>query len=144
MASLLTTMYELFKSSPSAQPLSPHLTFKQSTSCITINSFTFLDQGAGDAGPGSTPSSPATPSRAAQLLRQGLISPVHHVDPCASPSSNSRARGQFGKPQRASKGTTSHQLRQFAEATLGSGSLRKAVKLPEGEDLNEWLAVNGT
>jgi MOB kinase activator 1 len=26
---------------------------------------------------------------------------------------------------------------------LGSGSLRKAVKLPEGEDLNEWLAVNG-
>jgi MOB kinase activator 1 len=34
-------------------------------------------------------------------------------------------------------------LRQFAEATLGSGSLRKAVKLPEGEDLNEWLAVNG-
>jgi len=33
-------------------------------------------------------------------------------------------------------------LRQFAEATLGSGSLRKAVRLPEGEDLNEWLAVN--
>lgn len=26
---------------------------------------------------------------------------------------------------------------------MGSGSLRKAVKLPEGEDLNEWLAVNG-
>jgi MOB kinase activator 1 len=35
-------------------------------------------------------------------------------------------------------------LRQFAEATLGSGSLKKAVKLPEGEDLNEWLAVNST
>lgn len=54
---------------------------------------------------------------------------------------NARTRGQF-KPQRANKGTTSYQLRQFAEATLGSGSLRKAVKLPEGEDLNEWLAVN--
>jgi MOB kinase activator 1 len=26
---------------------------------------------------------------------------------------------------------------------LGSGSLKKAVKLPEGEDINEWLAVNG-
>lgn len=25
---------------------------------------------------------------------------------------------------------------------MGSGSLRKAVRLPEGEDLNEWLAVN--
>jgi len=34
-------------------------------------------------------------------------------------------------------------LRQFAEATLGSGSLKKVVKLPEGEDINEWLAVNG-
>ena len=55
---------------------------------------------------------------------------------------NARTRGQF-KPKHASKGTSSYQLRQFAEATLGSGSLRKAVKLPEGEDLSEWLAVNG-
>ncbi|KAL8672766.1 MAG: hypothetical protein Q9168_002792 [Polycauliona sp. 1 TL-2023] len=54
---------------------------------------------------------------------------------------NARARGQF-KPRNANKGTSSYQLRQFAEATLGSGSLRKAVKLPEGEDLSEWLAVN--
>lgn len=54
---------------------------------------------------------------------------------------NARTRGQF-KPKHASKGTSSYQLRQFAEATLGSGSLRKAVKLPEGEDLGEWLAVN--
>lgn len=55
---------------------------------------------------------------------------------------NARTRGQF-KPRNATKGTSSYQLRQFAEATLGSGSLRKAVKLPEGEDLSEWLAVNG-
>ncbi len=55
---------------------------------------------------------------------------------------NARTRGQF-KPKHASKGTSSYQLRQFAEATLGSGSLRKAVKLPDGEDLSEWLAVNG-
>jgi MOB kinase activator 1 len=26
--------------------------------------------------------------------------------------------------------------------TLGSGNLEMAVELPEGEDLNEWLAVN--
>ena len=31
---------------------------------------------------------------------------------------------------------------RYAEATLGSGNLAAAVKLPEGEDLNEWLAVN--
>ena len=57
-------------------------------------------------------------------------------------TSNARTRGSF-KPRNANKGTSSYQLRQFAEATLGSGSLRKAVKLPEGEDLSEWLAVNG-
>lgn len=55
--------------------------------------------------------------------------------------SNARTRGQF-KPRNTNKGTSSYQLRQFAEATLGSGSLRKAVKLPEGEVLSEWLAVN--
>ena len=31
-----------------------------------------------------------------------------------------------------------------AAATLGSGNLRLAVMLPEGEDLNEWVAVNST
>lgn len=33
-------------------------------------------------------------------------------------------------------------MKKYAEATLGSGNLRMAVVLPEGEDLNEWLAVN--
>lgn len=33
-------------------------------------------------------------------------------------------------------------LRKYAEETLGEGSLRKVVRLPEGEDENEWLAVN--
>ena len=58
------------------------------------------------------------------------------------------------------EGTKQYQLRKYAEATLvrfrlcnvdirrsdlqkGSGNLRLAVKLPEGEDLNEWLAVHG-
>ncbi|RAL66094.1 hypothetical protein DID88_005753 [Monilinia fructigena] len=54
---------------------------------------------------------------------------------------NQRTRNQF-RPRNAHKGTTSYQLRQYAEATLGGGSLRKVVKLPEGEDENEWLAVN--
>jgi hypothetical protein len=34
------------------------------------------------------------------------------------------------------------QLRKHIDATLGSGNLREAVKLPTGEDLNEWLADN--
>lgn len=31
---------------------------------------------------------------------------------------------------------------KHAAATLGSGNLRNAVALPDGEDLNEWVAVN--
>jgi MOB kinase activator 1 len=57
-------------------------------------------------------------------------------------SSNPRTRAPF-KPQKTNRGTSSWQLKQYAEATLGSGSLRKAVRLPEGEDKDEWLAVNG-
>lgn len=34
------------------------------------------------------------------------------------------------------------QLRKHIDATLGSGNLREAVRLPPGEDANEWLAVN--
>ena len=36
------------------------------------------------------------------------------------------------------------QLRKHIDATLGSGNLREAVRLPPGEDINEWLAVNST
>ena len=94
-----------------------------------------------------------TPSRSSTSSPLSLEDPLrqHHTEdtlpvkahsspPC--PRSNARTRNQF-KPRAANKGTSSYQLRQFAEATLGSGSLRKAVKLPDGEDLNEWLAVNG-
>lgn len=66
-----------------------------------------------------------------------------HLSLLADDHRNSRTRAPF-KPNKAGRGTSSWQLKQFAEATLGSGSLRKAVKLPEGEDLNEWLAVNST
>lgn len=34
------------------------------------------------------------------------------------------------------------QLQKHIDATLGSGNLREAVRLPPGEDPNEWLAVN--
>lgn len=77
---------------------------------------------------------PSYLSPAVRALKQGVLG--------LTPPSNARTRAPF-KPRSAAKGTSSYQLRQFAEATLGSGSLRKAVKLPEGEDLNEWLAVNG-
>lgn len=47
------------------------------------------------------------------------------------------------KPKRnIPEGTKQYQLKRYAEATLGSGNLRRAVILPDGEDLDEWLAVN--
>lgn len=39
----------------------------------------------------------------------------------------------------ASQGLT---LKRHIDATLGQGKVREAVRLPPGEDLNEWLAVN--
>ncbi|PJF33211.1 MAG: hypothetical protein CUN57_02760, partial [Phototrophicales bacterium] len=40
------------------------------------------------------------------------------------------------------KGTKRYDLHKYAKATLGSGNLKIAVKLPDSEDKNEWLAVN--
>ncbi|KAI9718249.1 MAG: Maintenance of ploidy protein mob1 [Candelaria pacifica] len=110
----------------SPKPLPPIPSLVQSASCITICNNTLLQ----------FPSPPET-AYSSPLIgasNDELYSPRDYL-------SNARTRGPF-KPRNANKGTTSYQLRQFAEATLGSGSLRKAVKLPEGEDLNEWLAVN--
>jgi len=47
------------------------------------------------------------------------------------------------KPRRhILEGTKQHDLMKHAQNTLGSGNLRLAVQLPDGEDLNEWIAVN--
>lgn len=131
MASLLTTMFVSFSPCAPAHALPPHCTLKQSSSCLTLNTYTLSDDSELQT------SSPI--ARATRILRNEL-SACTYTD--LDDHSNARTRGQF-KPRQANKGTSSYQLRQFAEATLGSGSLKKAVKLPEGEDLNEWLAVNG-
>jgi MOB kinase activator 1 len=150
MASFLTTMFVPFSSSPitSPKPLKPHCTLKQSASCVTINTYTLFETPASPTLALSSNKSPKTPSRAVEILRDkwGDLSNFKsspHSDRESSPFSNARTRGQFKPSQRAGKGNTAFQLKQFAEATLGTGSLRKVVKLPEGEDLNEWLAVNG-
>ncbi|KAH3767534.1 MOB kinase activator 1B [Pelomyxa schiedti] len=50
--------------------------------------------------------------------------------------------GTFRPHKKVADGTRQAELQKFAQATLGSGNLKLAVTLPEGEDLNEWLAVN--
>jgi len=49
------------------------------------------------------------------------------------------------KPLKTLKGKKAQQLSEIAKktlSTLGSGSMMAAVKLPKGEDINEWMAVN--
>ncbi|CAG8726619.1 6655_t:CDS:2 [Gigaspora margarita] len=46
----------------------------------------------------------------------------------------------FKPKKNVPEGTKQHQLQKYAEATLGSGNLRLAVVLPDGEILDEWLA----
>ncbi|XP_050965580.1 MOB kinase activator 1A isoform X1 [Labeo rohita] len=54
----------------------------------------------------------------------------------------SRSSKTFKPKKNIPEGSHQYELLKHAEATLGSGNLRAAVMLPEGEDLNEWIAVN--
>ncbi|XP_062211506.1 MOB kinase activator-like 1A isoform X1 [Phragmites australis] len=54
----------------------------------------------------------------------------------------SRNQRTFRPKKSAPSGSKGMQLKRHIDATLGSGNLREAVRLPIGEDLNEWLAVN--
>jgi hypothetical protein len=56
----------------------------------------------------------------------------------------SRSSKTFKPKKNIPEGTHQYELMKHAAATLGSGNLRLAVMLPEGEDLNEWVAVNST
>lgn len=59
-----------------------------------------------------------------------------------SAGSGSRSSKTFKPKKNIPEGSHQYELLKHAEATLGSGNLRQAVMLPEGEDLNEWIAVN--
>lgn len=106
------------------------------------------------------------------IQRRSIVSPrCHHYSPCKQHSgvvlailtpfllpsgqevrivlcfpayadTDSRLESAF-KPKKVAEGTKQYQLRRYAEQTLGSGNLRSAVALPEGEDANEWIAVHG-
>ncbi|KAH3667233.1 hypothetical protein OGAPHI_002882 [Ogataea philodendri] len=63
----------------------------------------------------------------------------------SSPISKNSAKSTFPiQQQQQQQQVSNHRdIRTYAEQTLGSGSaLAQAVKLPQDEDLNEWLAVH--
>ena len=71
---------------------------------------------------------------------QGAVPAACALNACGSPSKRSTApyAVHAQTPQRV-QGLT---LKQHIEHTLGTGSVEDAVRLPPGEDFNEWLAVN--
>ena len=52
---------------------------------------------------------------------------------------NTKTVKQLKKPP---EGSHQHELLKYASRTLGSGNLKQAVQLPDGEDVNEWIAVH--
>lgn len=54
---------------------------------------------------------------------------------------SNRSNKTFKPKKNIPEGTHQYDLMKHAAATLGSGNLRNAVQLPEGEDPNEWIAV---
>jgi hypothetical protein len=153
---------QTFPSPPKA--LNPVFTLAESSSCIHLPPHSPTHSSPSKQKPGQT-SSPRLPHRSPQQphtspVQRSLYAALRNIplSYAAQPTPamtekqivndddafyrNSRTRAPF-RPQKAGKGSTNWQVKQFAEATLGSGSLRKAVKLPEGEDEGEWLAVNG-
>jgi hypothetical protein len=80
--------------------------------------------------------------RTSPLLGNPLQSPTAQPKTNKTPTTAFKPRPT---PSSASltQGTKQYQLRKYAEQTLGSGNLRNAVVLPEGEEVCEWVAVHG-
>lgn len=50
----------------------------------------------------------------------------------------------FRPKKRFTQGTIRYSLHKQAQASLNSGiNLRQVVKLPDGENMNDWVAVHG-
>eukprot|EP00890_Picochlorum_soloecismus_P006369 jgi/Picsp_1/6733/NSC_04074-R1_cytokinesis-related protein len=54
----------------------------------------------------------------------------------------SRRAGTVRSVKNVPVGAKGLTLKKHIEQTLGSGTVEQAVKLPKGEDANEWIAVN--
>ncbi len=85
-----------------------------------------------------------SPLAAARLC---LPSAPTHLLPChfpglTPPCHNRRKGGTFRSVKNVPVGAKGLTLKQHIEHTLGTGAVEDAVRLPPGEDMNEWLAVN--
>ncbi|QCE13568.1 maintenance of ploidy protein MOB1 [Vigna unguiculata] len=72
----------------------------------------------------------------------GTLTEFCTANNCPTMSAGPKNQKTFRPKKSAPSGSKGAQLQKHIDATLGSGNLREAVKLPPGEDINEWLAVN--
>lgn len=73
------------------------------------------------------------------LLAAHISRPPSHPP---SPPHPRRKGGTFRSVKNVPVGAKGLTLKQHIEHTLGTGAVEDAVRLPPGEDMNEWLAVN--
>ncbi|KAA0186126.1 Mob as tumor suppressor [Fasciolopsis buskii] len=77
------------------------------------------------------------------LYKYSLQTSVHVAGFFFPPSGNRLGSKTFKPRKNITEKDKQHDLLVLeAAATLGSGDLRQAVQLPEGEDLHEWIAIN--
>jgi len=57
-------------------------------------------------------------------------------------NSGSRSSPKPSKLKGMADGMNQYEMMNYATLTLGSGNLWLAVLLPDGEDINEWVAFN--
>jgi hypothetical protein len=100
--------------------------------------------------PPSKPQTPKLPSHQIPPPQSSILLPRPCLGTLYNPQSPDQTKPKIAfkprpTPSSASltQGTKQYQLRKYAEQTLGSGNLRNAVVLPEGEEVCEWVAVHG-
>lgn len=72
-------------------------------------------------------------------LRLTMVTDIHWT--CYFLFLNSQT---FRPKKRFTQGTIRYSLHKQAQASLQSGiNLRQVVKLPDGENMNDWIAVHG-
>lgn len=54
----------------------------------------------------------------------------------------SKNQGTFRPVKKVAKENRNYRLQEISKRTIESGDLKQAVKLPPGENLDEWLAMN--
>ena len=67
---------------------------------------------------------------------------AYHDKQHPKPKKKKKKKNDSFKPNKDHGNKKRMELHEYATATLGAGNMREAVRLPKGEDFNEWMAVN--